>query len=118
MGSSEWPKLKTGVIAQYPVDGQIRTNTRVIRFVDGSEQRYQKLARPLRSWLLRYSHLDLTENAVLDRWFVVNSGAGNNFTFTDLLDGRTYTVRQSDQTEQRLVEGELVQTEITVEEEL
>ena len=40
---NEFPKLKTGAVAQYPAQRTTRYSTHVMRFMDGSEQRYREL---------------------------------------------------------------------------
>ena len=41
------PKLKTGVVAQYPSDRSQQSFTSVYRFIDGLEQRYRTGTSPL-----------------------------------------------------------------------
>ena len=40
---SDFPKLRTGVVAQYPATRELRFSTSVTSFLDGSEQRYRDL---------------------------------------------------------------------------
>ena len=37
---SEFPPLKTGAVMQYPAQKEARFSTTVVRFTDGSEQRF------------------------------------------------------------------------------
>jgi len=87
---AEFPILKTGAIAQYPATRKESYDTTVLRFVDGSEQRFRNLARPLRTWVLRLELLDETETHELEQFFVVQRGSLDDFEFTDPWDGTLY----------------------------
>ena len=43
---SAFPKLKTGAVAQYPASRALSQATEVVRFLDGTEQRYRAAGRP------------------------------------------------------------------------
>jgi phage-related protein len=82
--------LKTGAVAQYPLTTQVQFATNVVRFIDGSEQRFPGYATPLRRWTIRLDLLDEAEsNAILD-FFRVQSGGAGVFSFTDPADGTVY----------------------------
>ena len=60
---ANFPALKTGAVAQYPSDRTRRYSTQVLRFLDGSEQRFAGFGAPLKRWLIRLELLDDTELA-------------------------------------------------------
>ncbi len=78
--------LKTGAIAQYPLTRSISKSCEVMRFVDGSEQRYPVTGSPLRRWVVRLEQLDEAEMAALDEFFLAHSGELQDFSFTDPWD--------------------------------
>ncbi len=85
-----FPKLKTGAVAQYPATRRVQFQNRVLRFVDGSEQRYRDSAGRLRQWQIHFDQLDETEMAALEEFFVESHGRFGNFEFTDPWDGTVY----------------------------
>ena len=52
---AQFPLLKTSAVTQYPSSRATEFATGVLRFVDGSEQRYRQMRQPVRKWLLRLS---------------------------------------------------------------
>ena len=87
---SEFPRLKTGAVLQYPAQHASEYSTTVLRFVDGSEQRVSNYATPIHRWVVRLSVLDETELHLFREFFRAHSGAVQNFSFTDPWDGTTY----------------------------
>jgi hypothetical protein len=87
---SDFPTLKTGAVLQYPGQKAARFSTQVVRFVDGSEQRYRDYQAPLRRWAIRLHLLDEGELHLLREFFRVEGGAAGTFTFTDPWDGTKY----------------------------
>ena len=82
-----FPTLKTGAIAQYPLEKAVRFQTQAVRFLDGSSQRYSLQARGLRRWTVQLDLLDDQElAAVVD--FVEEQGSGV-FSWTDPATGET-----------------------------
>ncbi len=88
---SDFPTLKTGAVLQYPAQKEIYFATQVLRFVDGSEQRFRQYSSPLRRWLIRLDLLDPSELQSLRAFFQAQAGEAENFTFTDPWDGVRYT---------------------------
>jgi phage-related protein len=82
--------LKTGVVAQYPSDRQRNFSTQVIRFLDGSEQRFPGYGAPLRRWVLRYDLLEESELTDIEQFFASEGGRAGSFSFTDPFDGTVY----------------------------
>lgn len=87
---SAFPHLKTGAVLQYPASQSSSHSTCVLRFVDGSEQRFREHPQPLRKWVIRLELLDETEVATLEKFFQSQLGRLGDFAFTDPWDGTTY----------------------------
>ncbi len=87
---SDFPLLKTGAVLQYPFRRATRYSTCVLRFVDGSEQRFRDYGAPLRRWIIRLEMLDDDEMARLEDFFRSRQGRAGSFRFTDPLDGIEY----------------------------
>ena len=87
---STFPQLKTGAVIQYPATREIRSATRVLTFVDGSEQRYRERAAPLRRWVIRLDLLDEEEIRRIEEFFVSEQGRFGSFVFVDPWDGREF----------------------------
>ncbi len=87
---SDFPTLKTSAVLQYPGQKAARFSTQVVRFVDGSEQRYRDYQGRLHRWMIRLDLLDEGEMHLLREFFRAESGAVGTFTFTDPWDGTKY----------------------------
>jgi len=87
---ASFPTLKTSAVAQYPASKVITFQIQVLRFVDGTEQRYRDSAGPLHRWVIRLSDLDETELATLEQFLQANQGSYGSFSFTDPWDNQTY----------------------------
>jgi hypothetical protein len=85
-----FPKLKTNAVAQYPATKVIRFQNQVLRFVDGTEQRYRDASSALHQWVIRLNALDESELASLEQFFGSNQGRLASFAFTDPWDGTQY----------------------------
>ena len=85
-----FPILKTGAVAQYPAGKSMQYRNQVVRFLDGSEQRYRDSAGPLHQWIIRLSELDDSEMAAVEGFFEGNQGRLGSFAFTDPWDGSQY----------------------------
>jgi hypothetical protein len=80
-----FPVLKTGAVAQYPLDRGVRFSTQDVRFMDGSSQRFRLYGTGLRRWTLKLALLDEQElGAVIA--FVEQQGSAT-FAFTDPVTG-------------------------------
>lgn len=113
---SVFPKLKTGVVAQYPVLREARFSTAVSRFLDSSEQRFRDGRGPRRRWVVRLSQLDESEMQQVAAFFVEQQGRLGSFDFEDPWTGGTVAgCRFEDDQLQGLSQGELDnRTEITI----
>ncbi|MFY9725830.1 MAG: DUF2460 domain-containing protein [Bryobacteraceae bacterium] len=115
---ASFPELKTSAVAQYPATKAVTFQNQVVRFVDGSEQRYRDCAGPLHQWVIRLNELDETEMAALERFLESNQGSFGSFTFTDPWDNQTYNNCSfaSDAMDLTSVEEMRGQTSVTVRE--
>lgn len=87
---NSFPVLKTGAVAQYPVKKTEAFSTQVVRFIDGSEQRFADYGTPLHQWTIRLNLLDESEMHLLREFFRAQMGASGTFGFTDPWTGTLY----------------------------
>ena len=80
---AEFPKLKTGVVAQYPATKEYRFSTVARRFVDGTEQRHRDLSGSRLRWVVKLSQLNGTEVAEVLEFFRIQQGRLGSFDFED-----------------------------------
>jgi hypothetical protein len=82
---STFPALRTGAVAQYPLDSSVRFQTQSVRFMDGSRQRFRLYGSGLRRWTIRLDLLDEQELATLTA-FTEQQGTAI-FPYTDPVTG-------------------------------
>ncbi len=87
---ASFPTLKTGAVAQYPSDRSRSFSTQVLRFLDGSEQRFAGYGTPLLRWSIQLALLDESELVNLEQFFESEGGRAQTFSFTDPWDGTVY----------------------------
>ena len=87
---AQFPKLKTGAVAQYPITREARLRNDSLRFVDGSYQRYRDAGAVRRRWTIQLELLDEGEVAAMEEFFAAMQGMYTPFTFTDPWDGHEY----------------------------
>ena len=80
---AEFPKLKTGVVAQYPATKEYRFSTVSRRFVDGTEQRHRDASGGRLRWAVNLSRLDGAEIAEVEEFFRIQQGRLGSFDFED-----------------------------------
>lgn len=88
---AQFPKLKTGAVAQYPSSKGHLFSTEVRRFVDGTEQRYRDFRGTRKRWMLSLSQLDETELAEVLQFFFDQQGRLGSFDFEDPWTGAVVT---------------------------
>ena len=76
---------------QYPAGRGITCSTSIVRFLDGSEQRYRLQASPLHRWTVELSLLDESELHQVREFFRAQQGQFASFEFTDPWDGTVYS---------------------------
>jgi hypothetical protein len=62
-------------------------NVEVIRFMDGSDQRYLTRGKPLRRWLIKLDQLTEAELGQLEQFFESAQGNFGSFEFPDPFSG-------------------------------
>jgi len=87
---SEFPKLRTGAVMQYPAQRQARFDTFVTRYLDGSEQRFAQRSNPLFVWSIQLNLLSDQEMFRLQEFFMDLEGSAGVFRFIDPWDGTAY----------------------------
>ena len=87
---SAFPKLKTGAVAQYPAGRVLTHATEVMRFLDGTEQRYRARGAAGRRWAIRLELLDETEIARVQEFFISVQGRFGSFSFEDPWDSSVH----------------------------
>lgn len=80
---AELPLLKSGSSLQYPARMALRFRTHVSRFVDGAEQRFREMARPLRRWEATLDLLDAAEAEAIEQFFESGMGQFGSHTLMD-----------------------------------
>jgi len=115
---ANFPALKTGVVAQYGSDRSRKFSTQVLRFVDGSEQRFPGYGTPLLAWVIRLDLLDESELEALELFFESEGGRAGTFSFTDPWDGTVYPSCSlgSDELEMQFQEVARGKTQVVVKE--
>lgn len=87
---ANFPVLKSGAVAQYPMTRALEYSTRILRFLDGTEQRFREHKRAIRRWVIRLELLDEGEMAAIEDFFLSEQGRLGSFSFTDPRDGTVY----------------------------
>lgn len=86
-----FPRLHTGAILQYPSLKRLDYSTRVLTFLDGSEQRFRQHSVLVQFWQVKLDKL--TEDEVHDVQAFVGKQLAQNtpFSFTDPWDGTEHS---------------------------
>ncbi|HEY7306505.1 MAG TPA: hypothetical protein VH601_20435 [Bryobacteraceae bacterium] len=82
-----FPLLASGAVTQYPVPQTSGQAVQVIRFLDGSDQRYLTQGRILRQWQIRLSLLTDRELEQIETFFSAQQGDYASFQFPDPISG-------------------------------
>jgi hypothetical protein len=82
-----FPKLATGAIAQYPATRTVQHRTRVIQYIDGSEQRLTRGSAPVRRWIIKLDQLTEREADEVLAFFASVRGRAGRFDFEDPWSG-------------------------------
>ena len=82
-----FPLLKTGAVAQYPLDRTSAYLTGSVQFLNGTVQTFPVYSGPLRKWSIQLANLDESEmDAVIS---FAEAVEGSVFSFTDPVTGAT-----------------------------
>lgn len=90
MSTINVPTLKTGLTVQHPFRRQIHFSTRVLQFVDGTEQRIAQQGQPNREWQIALSKLDEAELSQYSDLFEASLGGTRDIQLLDPIDGQEY----------------------------
>jgi hypothetical protein len=82
-----FPLLSSGAITQYPAPQVTGQGVDVIRFMDGTDQRYLTQGRQLRRWQIRLDLLNGTETQQIESFFTAQQGDYSTFAFPDPFSG-------------------------------
>lgn len=82
-----FPALSSGAIVQYPTSLTTGQAAQVIRFLDGSDQRYLVQGKMLQSWEIRLDLLNETEIQRIEEFFMLQQGDYSPFVFPDPFTG-------------------------------
>src|SRR4051794_14311487 len=88
--AATFPRLKTGAVTQYPSSRGVSFETEILRYLDGSEQRWRSNAGGQRWWELKLSSVSEEELCAIEEFFVSQQGRFGRFTFVDPFDGTEY----------------------------
>lgn len=78
-----FPLLSSGAITQYPAQSLIGHSVNVIRFLDGSDQRFLNIGKQYRRWRIQLDLLSDEEIASLEAFFSSQKGMYSPFSFSD-----------------------------------
>ncbi len=87
---AQFPVLATGAVAQYPARYKLSFRADVVRFFDGSEQRFRNSPGVLHQWIIALNQLTEQEMNAIEEFFLQNQGASNTFSFTDPWSAQVY----------------------------
>jgi hypothetical protein len=82
-----FPVLDSGAVMQYPAPVITGQGVGVVRFLDGSDQRYLTQGRTFRSWKVDLQLLSESELAAIEQFFDAQQGDYGIFSFPDPFSG-------------------------------
>lgn len=88
---ASFPVLSSGAVTQYPTVLGTGQPTQVIRFLDGSDQRYPTQGRTFRQWQIRLDLLNEAELAQIEAFVAAQQGDFSPFMFPDPISGLNVT---------------------------
>jgi phage-related protein len=88
--ADSFPQLSTGAVTQYPSSRTVNFDAEILKFVDGSEQRWAAGGSGQRRWELKLANVSEEELCAIEEFFVSQQGRFGNFSFTDPFDGTVY----------------------------
>ena len=82
-----FPHLDSGAVCQYPTLIGTHVAVAVLKFLDGSDQRFRLRAGVHRRWRITLNLLTTPEASMLEQFFVAQSGSSTPFDFPDPVSG-------------------------------
>ena len=83
-----FPRLSTGAVAQYPAKRVLEHGTRVIQYLDGTEQRIGRRASVIRRWTIKLDQLTERELSEISTFVSQHRGRAEEFDFEDPWSGQ------------------------------
>jgi hypothetical protein len=80
---AQFPFLQSGAVCQYPARVVYQQSVEVLRFMDGSDQRFLRQGRQFRQWEIRLDLLSDDELVKLEEFFESRLGDYSTFDFPD-----------------------------------
>ena len=84
---ASFPLLSSGAVTQYPAALATDQGAEVIRFLDGTDQRYLTQGRMFRQWQIRLNLLNESEIQQIEAFFAAQLGDYSSFAFPDPFSG-------------------------------
>ncbi len=85
----QFPTLSTGAVAQYPLPVSYTLPVEIIRFIDGTDQRFMGRGKTLRAWHVQLQYLNDAEAYLVEQFFEALGGQYSMFAFPDPYSGTT-----------------------------
>jgi hypothetical protein len=82
-----FPQLSSNAVMQYPAPQAHVRAGRIVRFIDGSDQRFIALGKTVRSWQINLTLLNEQEVADIEAFFEEQGGEYSMFDFPDPVSG-------------------------------
>jgi hypothetical protein len=83
----EFPLLSSGAVTQYGAPVGLVLPAQVIRFLDGTDQRFLACGKVFRRWAIDLRLLNESEIASMEDFFTAMSGEYLTFSFPDPISG-------------------------------
>ena len=83
----QFPTLSSGAVIQYGSALGIVWPAQVIRFLDGTDQRFLACGQAYRRWFINLRLLNESEIASMEAFFSAMAGEYSTFTFPDPISG-------------------------------
>ena len=84
---TSFPLLSSGAVTQYPAALATSQAAQVIRFLDGTDQRYLTQGRTFRQWQIKLNLLNENEIQQIETFFAAQLGDYSPFVFPDPFSG-------------------------------
>lgn len=84
---ASFPLLSSGAVTQYPAPLATSQSSQVIRFLDGTDQRYLTQGRTFRQWQIKLNLLNENEIQQIEAFFAAQLGDYSPFAFPDPFSG-------------------------------
>jgi hypothetical protein len=83
-----FPALSTGAVAQFPLPLSYTAPTEIIRFIDGTDQRFPSRGKTFRGWHVQLAFVNEDEIYQIESFFEALGGQYALFSFPDPYSGQ------------------------------